>query len=544
MCNPAGRVGNGPGRKRQQAWATIAAIMSNREVILRALERVRRRLRLGRALHDAATALGMLAVGLMLWRVLNMFAGSAPIVAAAVLAALLLWAGGLFLLARNRLAPRCTLGEAAASADARAGLKDELTTARWFLEHPIASPWIDAQVARAAESARGLDPVALLSLRVEWRELSGATAAALLVVVACLAPPQVVPPSDVAGAPQPLLQPQPQQVRFIRELIREEQDEAIARDLEQALAMLERKTASAEEKQRALSEAEQALEQQALEAAAMREGLHRLAATLRRTQRLEEVARALEGGNAQSAAKLMQQMAERHPPVGLQQHSVSPTQRDEEQELARLLAKLANDEDQAHGQSSGAAAKEAADRLTRIAQRLAAQDRWNQAAQALEQLRRAVARDLSPSLASSRQQTGQDRARVSDNAETGVAGANVHPTASNGLDSSPSGREGSKTGAVTADARTDAVLGAKVAALAVQLRQEAIDAEWLEAANTAPKNWFYAETKKQESSIDLESVRARSELTLGQSAALEGVAVRHRQIVKAYFMALHRGARP
>ena len=70
--------------------------MSNREVILQALERVRRRLELGRALHDAATVLGIVAVGLLLWRVLHIFAGSAPAVAAAVLAALLLWVGGLF----------------------------------------------------------------------------------------------------------------------------------------------------------------------------------------------------------------------------------------------------------------------------------------------------------------------------------------------------------------------------------------------------------------------------------------------------------------
>ena len=97
---------------------------------------------------------------------------------------------------------------------------------------------------------------------------------------------------------------------------------------------------------------------------------------------------------------------------------------------------------------------------------------------------------------------------------------------------------------MTGDAQSDPVLGAKVAPLAVQLRQEAIGAEGQESANTAPKTWFYAETKQQQSNVDLENVAARSEFTLGQSAALEGVAVRHRQIVKEYFMALHQGARP
>jgi hypothetical protein len=216
-------------------------------------------------------------------------------------------------------------------------------------------------------------------------------------------------------------------------------------------------------------------------------------------------------------------------------------QSDEGQELAQLLAGVANDEDQAHGPSSGAAAKEASDRLTRIGQRLAAQEHWSQAGYALTQLRQAVAQELSSSLAGSHQQAA---GRGSDETKTGGAGPNVQQASMNGLNSSAFGREGGEPGAATGDAQSDAVLGAKVAPLAVKLRQETIDAESLDAANAAPKEWFYAETQKRASSIDLEPARSRSEFTLGQSAALEGVAIRHRQIVKEYFMALHQGARP
>jgi hypothetical protein len=186
--------------------------MSNREVILQALERVRRRLELGRALRDAATVLGIVAVGLLLWRVLHIFAANAPAVAAGVLAALLLWVGGLFALARGRLGPRHTLGDAATSADARAGLKDELTTARWFLEHPRSSPWVDAQAARAAESAGRLEPAALLPLRVRWRELAGVAAAVLLVLAAWLAP-QMAPGSNASLESRPLPQAEARQMQ-------------------------------------------------------------------------------------------------------------------------------------------------------------------------------------------------------------------------------------------------------------------------------------------------------------------------------------------
>jgi hypothetical protein len=515
-------------------------MMSNREVILQALERVRRRLELGRALRDAATVLGIVAVALLLLRVLHLFAANAPALAAAVLAALLLWVGGLFALARGRLGPRHTLGDAATSADARAGLKDELTTARWFLEHPLSSPWIDAQAARAAESAGRLELAALLPLRVRWRELTGVAAAALLLLAAWSAPP-MTPGSNAGLESRSLPQAQARQLQFIRSLLREDWDEPTAKNLAQALAVLERKTASADEKWRALLEADGAIGQQTLETAALREGLYRLAASLRGKPGMQEIAAALEGGNAQLAAKLLQELSGQPGSTGLEQQSASSAQNDEERDLARLLAAVANDEDQEIGQSTGTAARDAADRLTRIARRLTAQDHWSRAAQALEQLRQAATPDPSSSLPGARQQAPGLR---SDNPQTQVAGANVQQGGMNGSNNNSSGREGSKAGAVTGDAQSDPVVGAKVAPLAVQLRQEAIGADARESANTAPKTWFYAETKQQQSKVRLENVGARSEFSLGQSTALEGVAVRHQRIVKEYFMALHQGALP
>jgi hypothetical protein len=514
--------------------------MTDQEVILQALERIRRRLELDRARHDAVAVLGMVAVGLLLWRILHFFGSSAPAVAGAVLATLLLWVGALVLLARRRLAPRCTLGEAAASVDIRAGLKNELSTARWFLEHPVASPWVDAQLARAAKSARGLDSAALLPLRVHWPELSAGAAVALLLVAACLAP-AVLHTSDAVAHPPPLAEAQAQQVKFIRALISEEPDEATARSLERALATLERSTATSEQKRDALLEGEAAVAQQALEAAALRDGLYRLAANLRGEPRTEGLARALERGDAQLAARLMQQLAEHSGPIGLKPQAASPAQGDDEQELASLLSTVDKDEDQTHVSNSGASAKEAADRLTRIAQQLASQEQWSQAAYALAQLRQAVAQEPSALSAGARQQAA---GRGSDNAAGAAGGPNAQQAASSGPDSRPFGREGSKPGAAAGDAQSDAVLGAKVAPLAVRLRQETIDAESLGAPDAVPKEWFYVETQKRASSIELEPARPRSEFTLGQSAALEGVAVRHRQIVKEYFMALHQGARP
>ena len=506
--------------------------MSNQEVIAQALERIRRRLELCRARYDAVAVLGMVAVGLSLWRILEIFAGFAPVVAGAVLSALLLWVVGLVFLARERLAPRRTLADAAASADAHGGLKDELATAWWFLQHPAASPWVDAQIARAAESARRLDTVALLPLRVGWPELSGATGVALVLVVACMAQPGLRASEVVAD--RPLVHAQAQQVQFLRALIEEEHDEPTARKLERALTMIERKGATREQKRRALSEAEGAIVQRSLEAAALRDGLFRLAAPLRAEQRTQGVAQALARGDAQLAAKLTRQLAEQSNPIGLEQQSVSTMQGDDEQQLARLLAAAARDGDRAVAPSSSAAVTEASDRLTRIAQRLAAQDHWSKAAYTLAQLRQAVAQDLSSS------PTQQTAGRGSDNAQASAAGSNVQQVGGEARDGDPSGHEGGKPGAATGNAQSEAVFGAKIAPLAVQLRPETVHAE---SPDAAPKQWFYAETPRRASSIGLEAVKAGSEFTLGQSVAPMGVDVRHREIVKDYFMALHQSAR-
>ena len=53
---------------------------------------------------------------------------------------------------------RSSLARAAAEADARAQLKDELTSACWFMQALPGSDWVGAQLERAARTARALEP--------------------------------------------------------------------------------------------------------------------------------------------------------------------------------------------------------------------------------------------------------------------------------------------------------------------------------------------------------------------------------------------------
>jgi 8-oxo-dGTP pyrophosphatase MutT (NUDIX family) len=248
--------------------------MSDREIILNALASVRRRLQLTYAVHDGIVVLCLIAVALLLWRGLRMAGDYAPAATAvAILIALLLWIGGLFVLLRGLILRRTTLSRAATEADARAALDDELQTAYWFIEHPAASPWIAAQLERAAHSARALDISRLLPLRVERGTLAASGLASLLLMALWFAPPLSSSSPALSQPAGGLSAAETKQVQLLRDLAAQLSGDPASAQVEHALRTLQRPDASAEEKQRALAAAREALEQRNLEAASTREGL-------------------------------------------------------------------------------------------------------------------------------------------------------------------------------------------------------------------------------------------------------------------------------
>ena len=522
-------------------WATIAVIMSDRQVILQALELIRRRLRVTRALHDVTLILGMVAVALLLWRVPYVFASQPAVLAAAVLAAVLLWVSGAVLLVRRGMNARSTLWAAAAVADAGAGLKDELKTAYWFLEQPSSSPWVSAQIARAAQSARRLQSAALVPLRIDRATLTGGIAAFVLVVAAWLLPPfapgsDAAPPGDVAEADA-------RQAQLLRELIPQTEDAATAARLEQALRTLERKTATDAEKQRALAEAKEAVEQQNLQAASTREGLYKLSEKLSGNKALEEVAKALEEGDAAKAARMMQSMADaRGATKG--KETGTPDQREKEKDLDQLMKDAAQGNDKsAQDANASVAAKEAIDRLKQIAEKLEVQSKLKEAAQSLSRLQLAVAQRSQMAAGRFSRSQSQSSTPSPDSGQTNMPGGVMFRSAAVAQENRPSQQqEGSKTGAALGDSEADPVLGKKVTPLDVQLKREAVTSEQQEDTEGAPKNWYYTESKEQASVLDYQGVGARSSFALGQSTGPEGISIRHRQIVKDYFMTLREGS--
>jgi hypothetical protein len=511
--------------------------MSDREIILSALARVQRRLQLACAVHDGLVVLCLIAVALLLWRALRMAGDYAPAVTAiAILTALLLWIGGLFVLLRGLVLRRTSLSRAAAEADARAALDDELQTAYWFIEHPAASPWIAAQLERAARSARALDISRLLPLRVERGTLAASALASLTLIALWFAPPLTSSSPALSQPADGMSATETKQVQLLRELAAQLPGDPASAQVEQALRTLQRKEASPEEKQRALAAAREALEQRNLEAASTREGLYQLAQKLRGNEALKDVAAALEEGDVRKAARAAQQASAAQ--SGSPQAAAAAERN--EKEMQRLLDEASGRAGpEKPGENSGVPSKEAIDRLNQIASQLDAQQQLNQASQALQQLQLAVAQRQTMSAGRFSQQAAQNATPAPNTGQTSMPGGIMFRAAAVAQEKRASEQqEASKTGAAMGDSQADAPLGSRVTPLSVQLSKEAVPNPEPEDQQDAAKNWFYAESKEQKSIIELRDMQARDSFAQAQTGAAEGVSVRHRQIVKDYFMHL------
>jgi len=514
--------------------------MSDQEIIVRTLTKVRRRLQMSHAVHDAVVMLCLAAVGVLLWRALRVAGDHAPAVsAAAVLVALLLWIGGLFVVLRGRLMRRTSLARAAAEADTRAALDDELKTAYWFIVHPVTSPWTAAQLAAAARSAGALDVARLLPLRIERGTLAASALVSILLLAMWFAPPFSRSSPELFQPTGELSAAEARQVQSLRDLSAQLPADSGARaEVEQALRTLERKDVSAEEKQRALATAREALEQRNVDAASTREGLFQLAQKLGGNEALRDVTRALEEGDARKAAQALQQMPGAHSGGAA---GATPTTERSEKDLQRLLDQASGRGADEAGEVSSVAAKEAIDRLNQIAAQLDAQQQLNQAAQALQQLQLAVAQRQTMSAGRFSQQAAQNSTPSPNTDQTSMPGGIMFRSAAVAQEKKASAQqEGNKIGAAVGESQADAPLGSKATPLGVQLKKEAVTGE-PEDQQEAAKNWFYAESKEQSSIIELRAVEARNSFAHAQSGTAEGISVRHRQIVKDYFMQLREG---
>ena len=128
--------------------------MSDREIIIQLLRTVERRTRANRLFHELTVGLSIVLAVLIVFKIWDLFSplrGLTIGVGAGILSLTFV------AFAAWRIRVRGTLEQAAALIDGKAGLRDEIKTAFWFLNNPRSSVWVEQQIQRAAKSARNVD---------------------------------------------------------------------------------------------------------------------------------------------------------------------------------------------------------------------------------------------------------------------------------------------------------------------------------------------------------------------------------------------------
>src|SRR6266849_2057532 len=128
--------------------------MSDKEIIIRTLERIERRIRANRLFNElglGATFFLAFPLACKIWDLFYPFRASTITIVAGtwilLFAAYVVW----------RSLRKNTVSRAAVSIDKAADLKDEIKTAVWFIHNPRPSDWVDAQIHRAADKTRTIN---------------------------------------------------------------------------------------------------------------------------------------------------------------------------------------------------------------------------------------------------------------------------------------------------------------------------------------------------------------------------------------------------
>lgn len=507
------------------------------------LSRIQARLRLNRLLRVAAIAAGVLLTIALSWRLLEWFDGRVPAAAAlvillAILTLVLLAA----LLLRMLVSVRPGLDSAAAEADRRAHLKDELRSALWFAHEARGGDWIDTQLERAGRSAAELQPHRLVPLRLPAAALAPLALGALALLVVSLAPPLGAGPGQAAGTALA-----DSRVQALRQMADAMPASEAARQLEQALRTLERPDASPAERRKALEQAQDAVDRMGMEAASRRDQLQKLAQALGNQPAMEEVAEALARGDAARAAQLLEQIDRQNQARGSAGSSAEEPADGGSQEPS--LEQALMEATQATGaQPDSAPSREAVqaaiDRLNEIARELSASNYVNEAWQSvrgpqLEQYQQAGAMTAGRYA----EQTQAGSMPSPGSGETPMGGGTMFRSAAVSQGDARTEQEGgTRMGDALGDSPADPVLGKSEERLEAQLEQSAIESDSQDDSAGEEKTWYYSESQQQQSTVSRREVQARARFARAEAGGNGGISIQHRQIVKDYFMNLRGSA--
>ena len=517
--------------------------MKERQIIIGVLRELGRRLWINRAIREAAFVSCVILFCLVCFQLIGpALIAAVPSTGTVIRIVLLAAIAAVTAEVVRRGARGVSARQAAAEADARAHLKDELKSAHWFLSEMESSPFAQLQVQRAAATAAGLD-LAILAPRTLPINAFAAGGLGLLLAALMWMTPQLSrswDSSHEAGAAEH------GESADLRSLLKDTPHDAEVEKLDLALRKLQQTDASAEEKRRALADARDAIDQANMEASAAREGLARLAEALKSNPNFGSVAQALNQGRGDDAMALLRKLkADPAAASGREDQAIEPADKGSAPEngIGQALESAGRDLSGKNAAVNQDALNRVINTLEQANERIEVQNRVNSVKRRMED--NLVATSQRSQLTASQFDNRTNAPNPTPSPETGNAnmrGGALFRHAAVARDENNNAREGSQTGDASGDSAALPLEGAATRRLDAQLKLETIlqkDDAREEPTGKGDQGWFYAASREQKSMLQTENVRARAGYDREEAITHDRVPVRQKRIVKNYFLNLH-----
>ena len=517
--------------------------MKERQIIIGVLRALGRRLWINRAIREAAFALCVILFCLVCFQLIEpALSAGVPSTGTAIHIALLAAFAAVIVEVIRRSARGVSTRQAAVEADARAQLKDELKSAYWFLAEMETSPFAQLQVQRAAVTAARLE-LADFAPRTLPANAFAAGGLGLLLAGLVWMTPQLSRSWDAShetGAAEH------RESADLRSLLKDAPHDAEIEKLDLALGRLQQTDASAEEKWRALADARDAIDQANMEAAAAREGLARLAESLKANPKFEAAAQALSQGRVDDAMALLRKLKADSAAAGAREdQAVEPADKGSapESNIGQALESAGRDLAGRNAAVNQDAINRVINALDQANERIEVQNRVNSVRRRLEDS--LVATSQRSQLTASQFDNRTHAPNPTPSPETGhssMRGGTLFRQAAVAREENENAREGSQTGDASGDSAALPLEGAATRRLDAQLKLETIlqkDDRGEEPNGKGDQGWFYSASREQKSTSPIEDVRSRAGYDREDAITHDRVPVRQKSMVKNYFLNLH-----
>lgn len=507
--------------------------------ILRFLGRVDRRLRMNDALGGLTRGLWGLLGLLVVVKLAGLWDGAGAgtlliLIYGAALAGVVGW-----LYAR-----RGGLGRSATLADTRADLKDALKSALSFIGLPERTPWMELQIRRTARAAEELDAAEVAPRDVPrslpWAAGLGVGLLALL----------AWSPSWLQGFDAPSLWPESAEEPALTAEVFEE-DEAAAEaveeereELETAMERLRERDLELIESLRDLEESQEALAASRVDMEQLEQDLDRMGDELSTIPALSELGEALQGQDAEKAAELLRELAERlseaQSSEELQALLEALQNADVQQgDLASLMESLENASAEPQSERSLAEMAELLEQAANQLEQMGQQQMSPQQLDSMGQEMQSLEAGLGQQQAAGQQQAGQQQQQQGGQATQSASGAmstqlqmaqmQGDPSSAFPVDAGPAGDATGPGGG------EEQVLG-EATTLDVQLEMEVLETEPRE--EPVPEEIFERLSREEKSTLNYEAVEGRGGYAKESALGRESVPWQYRSLVKRYFLSI------